>query len=358
METISPDHQYPSKVISPPLTPFNITIASHQQILPPIKSLPTWNRTKLGIRRAAGPIPLNRNNKNPIKTEVKSQQFEQCTQTSRASTRQSSVSSVEAPTCKSPVEKNKLKSAYEKKIVFLQSNHEHMLTKLHNELEELKAENKDLNFHLVVARDNLERMKLESNLDKNESTVEVKLANRVKILEQELNEIKTELAKSKDSNKKLLETVQQNNASSFSHNTTLKRSSRLISNPSIHSHMKRNPSSRLKSSQLEESKSLELVNNVLSGTTNDDCSPRGGQLVHHHFTHRGDNEYALPKINSNKQFSNKASPRDKHEPIKLPVLQPFPFPNTNASVRRKRTKALQSQKYRSSKELGVYLAPK
>ena len=145
METISPDHQS-----SPPLTKFNITITPHQHILPPLKSLPSWNRTKFGVRKPAESVILKSvKRRNPSTNLIKStpEQTEQFTQTSPLSSRQSSSSSTgsrRSLKVSTPIAKRKagLKTSYEKKIIFLQSAHSETLTDLHREVEKLKEENK------------------------------------------------------------------------------------------------------------------------------------------------------------------------------------------------------------------------
>ena len=145
METISPDHQS-----SPPLTKFNITITPHQHILPPLKSLPSWNRTKFGVRKPTESVILKSvNRRNPSTNLIKStsEQTEQFTQTSPLSSRQSSSSSTgsrRSLKVSTPIAKRKagLKTSYEKKIIFLQSAHSETLTDLHREVEQLKEENK------------------------------------------------------------------------------------------------------------------------------------------------------------------------------------------------------------------------
>jgi len=152
METISPE--LPKNVSSPPLSPFNITIAQHQHILPPIRSLPSWNRTKLGIKRTTEPIGKNLvKEKQHTTIKLVSTQLEQCTQTSRESSRQSSVSSASrlsySKTKNTTHSAGNLKSLYEKKIIFLQSTHSEVLKDLQEELDQLKSQNKGLAYFLI-----------------------------------------------------------------------------------------------------------------------------------------------------------------------------------------------------------------
>ena len=158
METISPDHQ--SNIGSPPpLSKFNITITPHQHILPPLKSLPSWHRTKFGGVRKPVETIISKNIKrrNPSSLIKKtSEQSEQFTQTSPLSSRQSSTSSIGSGcslkvSTPSGKRKGGLKNLYEKKIIFLQSTQSEILADLHQEVEQLKFENKGiLKFTTVV----------------------------------------------------------------------------------------------------------------------------------------------------------------------------------------------------------------
>lgn len=158
METISPDHQS-SIGTPPPLSKFSVTITPHQHILPPIKSLPSWHRTKFGLRKTVEPantqIARKRNPSSGFTN--KSALSEQFTQTSPLSSRQSStLSSGSASSSKSSIKpssssssspstkkkQGNLKNLYDKKIVFLQSTHSEVLAGLHKELEQLQFANK------------------------------------------------------------------------------------------------------------------------------------------------------------------------------------------------------------------------
>jgi len=348
METISPDHQS-----SPPLTKFNITITPHQQILPPLKSLPSWNRTKFGVRKPVDSvIAKSINRRNPTANLIKntSDQAEQFTQTSPLSSRQSSSSSIgsrRSLKVSTPIAKRKagLKTSYEKKIIFLQSAHSEILTDLHQEVEQLKAENKELQFNLVMTQSDFEKLNVSlsnNSTDANtNNTSKSNLVLKVQSLEQQLSQMKSELDKTKESNRQLLELVQNQNKDTRP-NSPLKFKKSLKSLPSTTINNKIN----FNNNKLRNDNSYD----DFEGSSGYNEKSRTNQI-------RLESNVVLPKIHSStrKQHRSAKTSRDKDEPISFPLLQPFPQPMTNYSSRCKRTKALQIQNKRS-KEVNLSLS--
>jgi len=360
METISPDHQS-----SPPLTKFNITITPHQHILPPLKSLPSWNRSKFGVRRPVeSVIAKSVNKRNPTANLIKntSEQAEQFTQTSPLSSRQSSSSSIgsrRSLKVSTPIAKRKagLKTSYEKKIIFLQSTHSEILTDLHREVEKVKAENKELQFNLVMTQSEFEKLNVSlsnnptSSKGSTNNTNESKLVLKVQSLEQQLSQMKSELDKTKESNRQLLELVQNQNKDTRP-NSSLKFKKSFKSSTTNNNSNKNNNKNNINNNNNNNKLRDDNVCDDFEGSSGPNEKNRTHQI-------RLESNLILPKIHSStrKQHRSAKTTRDKEEPISFPLLQPFPQPMTNYSSRCKRTKALQIQNKRS-KELNMSLASK
>ena len=136
METISPDASPTLISNSPPLTPMDFALNKH--MLPSLNSLPTWNRTKFTVnnRKIIRSIPKDKN----IKVEFINNDLMVNRETQTSPPKPASKDSLSSSSDSLPRRgKQKL---YEKKIVFLQTTHEEVLTRLHRELETLKNENK------------------------------------------------------------------------------------------------------------------------------------------------------------------------------------------------------------------------
>ncbi|XP_066913867.1 early endosome antigen 1-like [Clytia hemisphaerica] len=367
METISPDHQVIVSTPPPLTTPFNLSINSntHQHILPPIKSLPSWNRHRIGLAKPCNPI-ISKNIENFNTGSIRSVPLtkqsvlsEQCTQTSAQSSRQSSSSSLSSskqtpPRTSGSSRKHDLKSLYDKKIVFLQTSHGEVLGDLQEEVDQLKLENKGLQFNLVMTRGNLDKLsKSLSNSPHGSSTNsdnnELKLMRKVKSLEKELHNVKTELNSARDQNKELMELVQQSqnheirpkSSIKFNNKKTLKKSATTSRLPANY-HKKISPRASYQTFE-NDSKENEV------GCLSDRCNQN--------------TNFTLPIIHSNRRKlsgrnNNNKKSRDTDEPITLPILQPFPHPNNNYSLRCKRTKAVQMQNKRPQKDLSLSLLSK
>ncbi|XP_020618667.1 uncharacterized protein LOC110056507 [Orbicella faveolata] len=116
--------------------------------LPPLQDLPSWSRNTLGRRKQ--PRPIIRDRLQPIKSireEMDEGADEKSNEKSNFSGR-----IVSAPSRGHLLDQSHRIDNVEKRIDYLRTQHAETLSNLHSEIERLKAENKELNFKLVMAR--------------------------------------------------------------------------------------------------------------------------------------------------------------------------------------------------------------
>lgn len=116
--------------------------------LPPLQNLPSWSRNSLGRRKQRRPIIRDR--LQPIKSireEMDEISEDRSNELSNYSGR-----IVSAPSRGHGLEQTQRLDNIEKRLDYLRTQHAETLSNLHNEIERLKAENKELNFKLVMAR--------------------------------------------------------------------------------------------------------------------------------------------------------------------------------------------------------------
>lgn len=116
--------------------------------LPPLQNLPSWSRNTLGRRKQ--PRPIIRDRLQPIKSireEMDEVADEKSNENSNFSGR-----IVSAPSRGHLLDQSHRIDNVEKRIDYLRTQHAETLSNLHSEIERLKAENKELNFKLVMAR--------------------------------------------------------------------------------------------------------------------------------------------------------------------------------------------------------------
>lgn len=116
--------------------------------LPPLQNLPSWSRNSLGRRKQRRPIIRDR--LQPIKSireEIHEISEDRSNELSNYSGR-----IVSAPSRGHGLEQTQRLDNIEKRLDYLRTQHAETLSKLHKEIERLKAENKELNFKLVMAR--------------------------------------------------------------------------------------------------------------------------------------------------------------------------------------------------------------
>jgi len=146
----------PSSSVSPPISP--IKVFSQPGIsLPPLKSLPVWNRTGLEKNRFIRSI--TKDSPESTKTEILlSHLTNKSTQTSPPSTalgnippRHSEIRHID----KHHSGDGSAAMGTDRKLYFLQAEHEGVLKKLHIELENLKSKNREMTFKLTMTNNAL-----------------------------------------------------------------------------------------------------------------------------------------------------------------------------------------------------------
>jgi len=344
METISPQASPTSTSISPPVTPYSIALP---YALPPLKTLPTWNRNKFKdskISKLVRSVPKNKN----IKVELIGQ-IENCTQTSPpAFTSRETLSSPKTTCRKSANIHNNgisnIKKSYDRKVSFLESNHKEVLTNLHRELERMKIENKALKFKLVMTTgegpasfDDDEKVDLKMpNLKEFKRELE-----KNKLLKSEIKELKNLLDAADSKNIHLSKLVETLKESKLTHSGTLK--TKLIS-----TYLNDQPVSL---SSTQENKDLVPENDTCRSSTTEDNT-----MLPEEKRQKSNTECSLifPKLEQpNSRTTHvliSTSAKRGQEPISLPMLQGLPS-NRNMSLRQKRARALHVQRQRSNKNV-------
>ncbi|XP_065054638.1 coiled-coil domain-containing protein 74A-like isoform X2 [Rhopilema esculentum] len=141
----------PSSSVSPPISPIKL-YSQPTTGLPPLKNLPVWNRTGLEKNRFIRSI--TKDSQEIGKTEfVVSPLTSKGTQTSPPGTAFARLerysNNNDSGKDKFRVDDNSAMVA-DKKLYFVQAEHEGVLKKLHVELDRLKNQNRDLTFKLVM----------------------------------------------------------------------------------------------------------------------------------------------------------------------------------------------------------------
>lgn len=132
----------PSSSVSPPISPIKV-FSQPGPHLPPLKSLPLWNRTGLEKNRFIRSI--TKDSPENTKTEIfLSHLTNKSTQTSPPSTAIGNISQYysERQDGKSHLGDGNATVVPDKKLYFLQAEHEGVLKKLHIEMENLKSKNR------------------------------------------------------------------------------------------------------------------------------------------------------------------------------------------------------------------------
>ena len=133
----------PSSSVSPPISPIKV-FSQPGATLPPLKSLPLWNRTSLEKSRFIRSI--TKDSPENTKTEIfLSHLTSKGTQTSPPSTAIGNISQQNGEHRQdiyNRVGNGNASTIPDKKLYFLQAEHEGVLKKLHIELENLKSKNR------------------------------------------------------------------------------------------------------------------------------------------------------------------------------------------------------------------------
>jgi len=123
--------------------------------LPPLQNLPSWSRNSLGRRKE--PRPIIRDRLQPIKS-IREEMDESAEDRSNDKSGYSGRI-VSAPSRGHGLDQAQRMENIEKRIEYLSTQHAETLANLHSEIERLKAENKELNFKLVMARTGVQLQK-------------------------------------------------------------------------------------------------------------------------------------------------------------------------------------------------------
>ena len=126
----------PAGSVSPPISP--IKFVHPTSSLPPVRNIPTWNRTSLGHGRTKVLTSITKDIYSSAENELGIQNLSKSTQTSPPPNHDRNNHSPSVN--KSGISSNS--SGIDKKLIFIQTRHEDILNKLHSEVERLKNENK------------------------------------------------------------------------------------------------------------------------------------------------------------------------------------------------------------------------
>ena len=133
----------PSSSVSPPISPIKV-FSQPGHPLPPLKSLPLWNRT--GLEKSRFIRSITKDSPENTKTEIfLSHLTNKSTQTSPPGTAIGSISQYHGELRqdgKGHIGDGSAAIVPDKKLYFLQAEHEGVLKKLHIELENLKSKNR------------------------------------------------------------------------------------------------------------------------------------------------------------------------------------------------------------------------
>ena len=129
----------PSSSVSPPISPIKV-FSQPGPSLPPLKNLPVWNRT--GLEKTRFIRSITKDSPENTKTEFfVSHLTSKSTQTSPPSTAFTNLSQYHSET---PLGDGNSTMVADKKLYFLQAEHEGVLKKLHVELEHLRNKNRGI----------------------------------------------------------------------------------------------------------------------------------------------------------------------------------------------------------------------
>jgi len=376
MEALSPitTPQTSSLKSSTPLTKsFNINVlpptilpptANTYNTLPPINTFPNWNRTNLTNKKLSHRI--TKDDKVKLQFIGNLNQIEQYTQTSppKAISRLSNQNSINTDNKntnnvnENPL--NKLNAQiFEKKILFLQTNHSETLSQLHREVESLKNQNKALQFQLVSSGETTDFINKHARNGKdvpNNNDVE-----KVLELEKEINSLKENLQKEQEKNSLLTKKLEHKKERSLS--ALISPSKRNVSiKPSLSTNFtkatrsisaKHSTNSLQNTSEKYDYKDRMKHLKMLANTQQNELENLRDKLQHQNIHQRN---FVLPSIiaSSRLNLHNNSELQHQKEVLTLPILQSLPG-NRNLALRKKRAKALHVQRQKSNKNMNLTL---
>lgn len=354
MATISPRSPTITTSVTPPVTPF----MQHAYVLPPLKTLPTWNRNKFKDGNLLRPVQQNKNSNLKVELIGHIEHSENCTQTSPLAPLSLTPPVDVLPNILSNVDShkvlqgnkqctescstsNKLKQSFDKKIVFLETIHKEVLSSLHKELEMVKRQNKALKFQLVMS-----------------SEREPEVITTDTRVNAEIRELKKLLSDADLKNIYLTKLIEQERA---------KPSDLYLRDhpDSIKSNRRRNSSLKKKLKKQAKLNINDMPNGEYCGnTTTSKKFPEekydyiGNKIVFPKLV-KQENSRSAPLRNVNCPIVNSLHKKIQ-EPTRasLPVLQTIPISeNRNSTMREKRAKALHVQRQRSNRKLTLTSVP-
>ncbi|XP_028396475.1 uncharacterized protein LOC114520418 [Dendronephthya gigantea] len=123
--------------------------------LPPLTNLPSWSRSSLERRKVQRSItkdPVVSSSRNQTENPPAIRRDSGLKLSHSAKTATNRI--VSAPSSPQEKARSRRETQLQNNLTFLQEQHQETLTKLHEEIEKLKSENKELNFKLIVTSEN------------------------------------------------------------------------------------------------------------------------------------------------------------------------------------------------------------
>jgi len=316
--------------------------------------MPTWNRNKFKDGKLLRPVPKNKN----IKVKLIGQigHIENCTQTSIPTKSSASCSR------KSANSSGREKQSFDKKIVFLQTSHNEVLSKLHQELEKVKIQNKALKFQLVMTREKEAKHAPQHHIDDDEK---LDVCENVRkdfaednTLKGEIKELKKLLLDANSKNSYLTKIIEQlKQRPTFPRHSANSKTKTALRNKSSDHVMSQNTQQRSTSAKVTSKEMKFIYSDIYMETPNwlkekQTQKIQNSQIVVFPKLEQASAKYAPRKGNSGSE--NQACKKVK-EPISLPLLQGATG-NRDMSLRQKRAKALHVQRQRSNKNITLNTA--
>lgn len=226
--------------------------------LPPLTNLPSWSRSSLERRKVHRSItkdPVGPSSKNQagIPSPIRRDSGLKLAHSAKATSR-----IVSAPSSPQEKARSRKEAQLQNSISFLQEQHQETLLKLHEEIEKLKSENKELNFKLIVTNEN--------SVPTSATTAESKqrasgsyYRSKIRRLENEIKNMKLSLIESQKQNVDLSKRLSERELSSKRYRTLPPVSSH--SNAKIHNSQNMNdtPDARFASKSADNLSSRESL---------------------------------------------------------------------------------------------------
>lgn len=351
----------PTSSASPPVTPVPLF---HGNSLLPIKSFPTWNRTGLKNNKEISHITKNKN----LQTMLVSclNKAEVMTQTSPPSSSNSDQMSLHSIHENQDSNVKEIHRTYEKRILFIQANHQRVLLNLQRELEKLKLQNKALQFQLVMAggrSQNCEPITQVQEEHAHNFVPEQPVDSGIGMLRGEVMELQKSLHEIKNENMKLSKIIKERDDK-----TTVKRNASKEKNLTSYTGYDKTLPAVARPARIPPLiDNTNVVNSagvsyegaikelkMLTDKQKNELLQLKEKLQEQHSRPE---KLVLPKLEVRKRLSARSYTSDRNisrAPVSLPVLQPSAAMN-NLTLRQKRAQALHIQRQRSNKDITLML---